>query len=37
LMRVYQQMPGAMTENLMAKIEAVYLKPTFATQEVCHA
>jgi hypothetical protein len=37
LMRVYQQMPGAMTVDLMAKVEAAYLKPVLATQEVCHA
>ena len=37
LMRVYQQMPGAMSEDLMAKIEGAYLKPVVATQEVCHA
>jgi tetratricopeptide (TPR) repeat protein len=37
LMRVYQQMPGAMPEDLMAKIEAAFLKPVMATQEVCHA
>jgi hypothetical protein len=37
LMRVYQQMPGAMSVDLMAKVEAAYLKPVLATQEVCHA
>jgi hypothetical protein len=37
LMRVYQQMPGAMTGELMAKVEAAYLKPVLAAQEVCYA
>jgi hypothetical protein len=37
LMRVYQQMPGALSVDLIAKIEAAYLKPMLATQEVCHA
>lgn len=37
LMRVHQQMPGVMPEDLMAKIEAAFLKPEVVTQEVCHA
>lgn len=37
LMRIYQQMPGAMSEELMAKIEAAFLKPVMVTPEVCHA
>lgn len=37
LMRVHQQMPGAMPGDLMAKIEAAFLKPVMATQDVCHA
>jgi tetratricopeptide (TPR) repeat protein len=37
LMRVHQQMPGAMPEELMTKIEAAHLKPVAATQDVCHA
>jgi hypothetical protein len=37
LMRVHQQMPGAMPGDLMVKIEAAFLKPVTATQEVCHA
>lgn len=37
LLRVHQQMPGAMPEDLMAKIEAAHLKPMVVTQDVCHA
>jgi tetratricopeptide (TPR) repeat protein len=37
LMRVYQHMPGAMPEDLMAKVETLFLKPAIATKEVCHA
>jgi len=37
LMRIYQQMPGAMSGELMAKIEAAFLKPVTVTPEVCHA
>jgi hypothetical protein len=37
LMRIYQQMPGAMSGELMAKIEAAFLKPVMVTPEVCHA
>jgi hypothetical protein len=37
LMRVHQTMPGAMPGDLMAKIEAAFLNPVTATQEVCHA
>lgn len=37
LMRVHQQMPGAMPEDLMVKIEAAFLKPVINTKEVCHA
>lgn len=35
LMRVYQDMPGAMPDDLIEKIETAYLKPAF--KEVCHA
>jgi hypothetical protein len=37
LMRVYQQMPGAMPEDLMIKIETAFLKPVINSKEVCHA
>ena len=37
LMRVHQQMPGAMPEDLMTKIEIAHLKPVVTTLDVCHA
>ena len=37
LMRVHQEMPGAMSGDLMAKVEDAFLKPVLATQEICHA
>jgi len=37
LMRHYHQMPGAMHEDLMAKVEAAFLQPATDAQEVCHA
>jgi len=37
LMRVYQEMPGAMSGTLMAKIEHAFLSTQTAAQETCHA
>ena len=37
LMRVYQDMPAAMSDELIEKIETSFLKPVVATQDVCHA
>lgn len=37
LMRVYQQMPVAMPEDLMVKIETAFLKPVINSKKVCHA
>ena len=37
LMRVHQQMPGAMPEDLMVKIETAFLKPGINSKQVCHA
>jgi hypothetical protein len=36
-MRVYQDMPAAMSDELIEKIETSFLKPVVATQDVCHA
>jgi hypothetical protein len=37
LMRVHQHMPGAMPQDLMAKVETAFLKPVIAIKEECHA
>ena len=37
LMHVYQEMPGAMSGTLMAKIEHAFLSTQTAAQETCHA
>jgi len=37
LMRVHCEMPGAMSDDLIAQIEKAFLKPAMTTQEVCHA
>ena len=37
LMRHYRDMPGAMHEDLMAKVEAAFLQTTPENQELCHA
>ncbi len=37
LMRVHQHMPGAMSEDLMAKVQTAFLKQVIATKDVCHA
>ena len=37
LMRVHQEMPGAMPDDLITQIETAFLKPVMTAQEVCHA
>jgi hypothetical protein len=37
LMGIYRDMPGAMSDELISKVESAFMKPVLAEKDVCHA